>query len=203
MSIPDTPIRYAARQSGLSLVELVMFIVVVSVGVVGLLAVQNVTSKSSADPMVRKQALAIAESMLEEVMLMPFTFCDPDDENAETATTVAACVNDQDKGGGTLNGPTPAAETRYSATNPFDNVADYAGFAMNTSGIYDITSGGAAAIAGLGAYKLKPISISRVTTLPNVPASAALLITVTVVDPLGEEITVEGIRTRYAPVTTP
>jgi len=36
-----------------------------------------------------------------------------------------------------------------------------------------------------------------------VPASAALLITVTVVDPLGEEITVEGIRTRYAPRTTP
>ena len=33
------------------------------------------------DPALRRQALAIAESVLDEVQLMPFTFCDPDDAN--------------------------------------------------------------------------------------------------------------------------
>jgi len=62
-----TPPRGA--QAGISLIELVMFIVIVSVGVVGILSVMNVTTKSSADPMIRKQALAIAESVLEEIEL--------------------------------------------------------------------------------------------------------------------------------------
>ncbi len=70
------------RQLGISLIELIMFIVIVSVALAGILLVLNVTTKSSADPLVHKQALAIAESLLEEVELMPFTYCDPDDVNA-------------------------------------------------------------------------------------------------------------------------
>ena len=56
------------RQSGISLIELVIFIVIVSVGVVGILGVMNVTVKSSADPMIRKQAVAMAEAILDEVL---------------------------------------------------------------------------------------------------------------------------------------
>ncbi|HEX4943228.1 MAG TPA: prepilin-type N-terminal cleavage/methylation domain-containing protein, partial [Usitatibacteraceae bacterium] len=55
------------RQAGISLVELVMFIVVVGIGVAGILSVLNVTASRSADPLPVKQALAIAESLLEEV----------------------------------------------------------------------------------------------------------------------------------------
>lgn len=203
MCIPSSGIRRIRRQAGMSMIELVMFIVIVGVGVAGILTVQNVTSRSSADPMLRKQALAIAEAMLEEVMLMPFTFCDPNDPAAEGAASSANCTTDQDQGGGVLSEPSPNNETRYAAANPFDNVADYAGFSMNSNGIYDITSGGTTSISGLGGYKLKPITISRITTLPSVPAAAALLITVTVVDPTGQEIVLEGIRTRYAPNTLP
>lgn len=53
---------------GFTLIELIIFIVVVSVGMVGILKVMDVTVKSSADPMVRKQALALADSILEEIM---------------------------------------------------------------------------------------------------------------------------------------
>ncbi len=67
------------RQHGISLIELIMFIVIVSVALAGILLVMNVTTKGSADPLIHKQALAIAESLLEEVELMPFTYCDPDD----------------------------------------------------------------------------------------------------------------------------
>ena len=76
------------KQRGISLVELIMFIVIVSVALAGILLVMNVVTRSSADPLIHKQSLAIAESLLEEVELMPFTFCDPDDPDAALATTV-------------------------------------------------------------------------------------------------------------------
>ena len=56
------------RARGLTLVELIVFIVVVSVGLAGILVVINLTVKSSADPIQRKQAISLAESILEEVL---------------------------------------------------------------------------------------------------------------------------------------
>ncbi|MFZ3019635.1 MAG: type II secretion system protein [Gallionella sp.] len=65
-----------AGQRGISLIELIMFIVIVSVALAGILLVMNVTTKSSADPLVRKQALAVAESLLEEIQLQDFNSAD-------------------------------------------------------------------------------------------------------------------------------
>jgi len=76
--------RKISKQSGLSLIELVIFIMVVSIGVVGILSVMNVTTQHSADPMVRKQAIAIAESLLEEILVKDFT--DPDGVTATEAS---------------------------------------------------------------------------------------------------------------------
>lgn len=67
------------RTRGFTLVEVIFFIVVVSIAMVGILSVMNTTVKSSADPMVRKQTLAIAESLLEEILQKGFT--DPDGTN--------------------------------------------------------------------------------------------------------------------------
>lgn len=64
---------------GFTLVEVIIFIVVVSVGLVGILLVSNTVVKSSADPMVRKQAIALAESVLEEVLQKEYA--DPDGTN--------------------------------------------------------------------------------------------------------------------------
>jgi len=60
------------RQFGISLIELIMFIVIVSVAVAGILLVLNVTEKGSVDPLIRKQALAAAQSLLEEIELQDF-----------------------------------------------------------------------------------------------------------------------------------
>src|SRR5436190_9037195 len=76
----------SSRHSGISLIELILFIVIVSVAVAGVLLAFRLSVQKSADPLVRKQAIAVAESLLEEVQLMPFTFCDPNDANARTAT---------------------------------------------------------------------------------------------------------------------
>lgn len=88
-------------QQGFTLIELIIFIVVVGVGVAGILSVYTTSIKSSADPMVRKQALAIAESLLEEIVQKEYAdptggytgasrtlFDDVDDYNNYTSATI-------------------------------------------------------------------------------------------------------------------
>lgn len=60
------------RQAGFSLIEVIVAMLLISVGVLGLLSAMNTTVKGSADPMVRKQAIAVAESLLEEIALKDF-----------------------------------------------------------------------------------------------------------------------------------
>jgi MSHA pilin protein MshD len=60
------------NQRGISLIELIMFIVIVSVALAGILLVMNNVTRHSADTLVRKQALAVAESLLEEIELQDF-----------------------------------------------------------------------------------------------------------------------------------
>ena len=57
---------------GFSLVEVIVFIMIVSVALVGVLSVMNLTTQRSADPLIRKQAIAVAESMLEEFSLQAY-----------------------------------------------------------------------------------------------------------------------------------
>jgi MSHA pilin protein MshD len=186
------------RQRGISLIELIMFIVIVSVALAGILLVMNTVTRGSADPLIHKQALAIAESMLEEVELMPFTFCDPDDPVAGFDTTLDTTFCTAPAGGETI-GP-EGAETRYHLTTPYDNVNDYNGFSMPAGAILDITT----ANTGLNGYTLQPIVIAPVA-LSGIAATDAsgtpqvLLITVTVTGPDNVDVVVQGYRTRYSP----
>ena len=111
-----------AKQSGVTLIELVVFMVIVSVALVGVLKVLDITNRGSVDPLVRKQALSIAESLLLEIEQQPFTLCDPDDANVSTATTAADCATTaQDPAptvAGAITGPFPNTESRYSSTDP-------------------------------------------------------------------------------------
>ena len=64
---------FTRRARGITLVELIVFMVIVGVAMAGLFAAFNTITAGSADPQVRKQMLAIAESMMEEIELKPFT----------------------------------------------------------------------------------------------------------------------------------
>jgi len=61
------------HQSGFTLIELIIFIVVVGTGLAGILMVMNTVVKASADPLIRKQTIAIAESLLEEILLREYS----------------------------------------------------------------------------------------------------------------------------------
>lgn len=71
------------RSRGMTLLELVLAIVVIGVGLTGVLVSYNQAVMGSADPMVRKQMLAIAEEMMEEIRLKPYA--------AESPGPVAGC----------------------------------------------------------------------------------------------------------------
>jgi MSHA pilin protein MshD len=203
---PLSHLTKAKQQLGVTLVELVVFMVIVSVALAGVLKVLEITNKGSADPLVRKQALSIAESLLLEVEQQPFTLCDPDDANAATAITTADCTGgaagSEDKNGATLNGPTPSSESRYSNTDSFDNVADYGGFSMPDATCAGICNPGSSTpLANLTGYAAN-VSITRVGgTAPftTFPSNAVLQITVHVTGPANTDITLTGYRFRYAP----
>jgi MSHA pilin protein MshD len=118
------------RICGFTLIEVIIFIVVVSVGLVGILLVSSTAVKSSADPMVRKQALAVAESMLEEILLKEY--CDPDTGDRSAVP------------------PTCGAVQQEAVRNLYDDVDDYSGYST-PSGIVDVTG---AAVPGLSSYNV-------------------------------------------------
>lgn len=60
------------RQTGVTLVELILAMVIVGVATAGMIAAFNTTSKASADPIVFKQLAAVAEGIMEEIQLKPF-----------------------------------------------------------------------------------------------------------------------------------
>jgi MSHA pilin protein MshD len=179
----------------------VIAIMIVSVSVAGVLMLFSNSVRNSADPMVRKQAIAIAESMLNEVMAQPYTYCDPQDVANEAATppaSTAACTGgaagSQD---GTL-GPQPAGEGRFNAPNPFDNVADYHGY--GTSGVIYGMDNGTVPIVGLAGYSVQ-VTVARAGATFGLPAGAALRVDVRVSGPRGDPVTLTGYRFRYAPNT--
>ena len=60
------------KPKGFTLVEIVVLIVVLSAALVGILLVFQTTVRASADPQVQKQALAVAEALLDEILLTSF-----------------------------------------------------------------------------------------------------------------------------------
>lgn len=62
----------ARRARGFTLVEVIVLIVVVGAALAGVLLVLQNTVRGSADPQVRKQALAVAEALLDEILLASY-----------------------------------------------------------------------------------------------------------------------------------
>lgn len=191
---------------GISLVELVVFIAIIAVGIGGILGVMNFTTRASADPLAQKQALAIAEAYLEEVLAMPFTYCDPDDANAATAqSTNAVNPADPTRCAVTIEGIGAEGETRGSTTTPYDNVNDYNSLAAGVPRSADNT-----AIGGLGAYTVS-VAVTAAALTGSSGAVAAndafgrpqsLRVSVTVIGP-NTTVVLDGYRTRYSPNALP
>ncbi|RJG06402.1 type II secretion system protein [Noviherbaspirillum cavernae] len=184
-----------ARQRGLSLIELVLFIVIVGIALGGVLMVMNLNARHSADPLIQKQALAIAEALLEEIEMMPFTNCDPDGFDPSDGS----CAKLEAMGPEDAYSKQSQKEGRGSDVAPFDNVNDYSGFQL-TGGQLDLANatnvvvpeGYAASVTVTQQAGFGPAGAQIAV------AAAVLRIAVTVTYD-GGSIVLEGYRTRYAP----
>jgi len=192
------------RDSGFTIIELIMFIVVVSVGVAGILTVLNATVQSSADPLLRKNMLSIAEALLEEVEMMPFTYCDPNDPLATTAASTAGCTANFVEELGVLVSSAEAGQTRGGATTPFNNVNDYyvSGGLTLASPVADV-SGTFSAPAGYSAtIQIVAENLNDIVSSAAGATMEALRIAVTV-NHGSDSITLEGYRARHSPGFVP
>lgn len=79
-------------QRGFSFIELVISIVLISVAVGGVLLAYTNTVAGSSDPLIREQAVAVAESYLEEILSKPFD--DPDGVDGEGSRAAFDDVDD-------------------------------------------------------------------------------------------------------------
>ncbi|MCB1723792.1 MAG: prepilin-type N-terminal cleavage/methylation domain-containing protein [Gammaproteobacteria bacterium] len=101
--------RYPTRHRGATLIELVISISIIAVSLTGVMMVVANTTRTSADPMIRTQALSIANAYLEEILSQALS----------------------EPSGGDVGGP-EAGESRAT----FDDVTDYDGL-DDSSGAID------------------------------------------------------------------
>lgn len=66
--------RPATRKfpAGFSLIEVIVFIVIVGVALAGVVSVLNLTVSHSADPMLSRQAIAVGEAFIDEILTRSF-----------------------------------------------------------------------------------------------------------------------------------
>ena len=147
--------RRAVR--GFTLVELIFFLVVLALGLTGILAVSTGAVANSADPQACKQALAIAESLVEEILLKAYA--------RPAGSTAVPCCG--------------AGWSRAQA----DTVSDYNGYA--SAAIPDQTGAAipglarysvAPAVAVIDANLLNGVVARRVTVSITGPAGVTTLV---------------------------
>jgi MSHA pilin protein MshD len=186
----------ARRQRGVTMIELIIFMVIIGAALAGILGVMSLTTKNSADPVRRKQALILAEGLLEEVELAKFSYCDPTDPQAEEAQSTGQCTIPENWG-------QESTGTVYG--RPFDNINDYvaapntAAAAFDVGGVLADANGNALNLNGYSArLTIRPATLGGVGAAGTGADTEVLHITVRV-DYDGQFVELDGYRTRYAP----
>lgn len=156
------------RAAGFTLIEMIIAMVIVGVGLAGVLLAFSTTVKSSADPLIRKQQLAVAEEMMEEILLKPFAVAGVAPANGATTCGTAAAVR--------------AA---------FDDVSDYNNY--QTTGICDIDG---QPVAGLSTFSVS-VAVNGAATIAALGGGAVKKVTV-VVSGGGTSLNLVGWRTDFA-----
>lgn len=170
------------RASGFSLIELIVFIVVVSVGLAGVMLAFTTAARGNADPMVRKQALLIAEGMMAEIMQKSFQ----NDSTGPNGTTPALGCTPTTTPRCTLNSQTD--RPNYNDVDDYDTFSQTGVMAMD----------GTTSIAGLESYTVT-VSVTGATLGNNayqIDNTKAKRISVTVIGG-GNSVTLIGYRANY------
>jgi MSHA pilin protein MshD len=166
------------RQQGVTLIELVFFIIIMGVVMSGVLTAMVASTQSSTDPLIMQQGISIAESYMEEILSKPFL--DP------YSVTTSADIN-----------TVPVCPTAPSERRFYDNVCDYKGNIQDAvvSDQFD------APITGLESFSVtvtidetKPWDIDAAH---EISAGNVISVVVTVKHESFGSLSLKGYRTRY------
>ncbi len=188
-------------EQGFTLIDVLMLIVLIGVVAGSMTVMFARMSSQSAEALRSRQALSVAQTLINEVRMMPFTYCDA----PLTAASAAACAAAVDQ-----LGP-EAGEVRYhligNTAVRYDGVSDYAGLMQpgpGCTGICDLQGNvlnppgsvlsSCTATIAMGPQAMISIAATDVSGRPQ-----ALLISVTVRCPGLSDVVLQGIRTRHAP----
>ncbi len=158
------------RVSGFTFVEVLIAIIVLSVATVGVLLIYSSASRGTADALNNKQAMAIAEAMVEEIQLTAFS----------------------NPSGGFSGAATPANRQN------FDDVSDYNGYA--STGIFTIDNIAITSLANynVSVSVTAAAFAGGAGATDDITAADAKLITVTVTNPTAHvSVSLDGWRVNY------
>jgi len=161
----------ASAGRGFTLVEMVVSIVVLSVGLLGVLSALSFSTAHSADPMLDTQGRAVAEAYLEEILLR--AYADPDGNEAGEARSTFDDVDDYDALA--ANGCTATSAACPTAGEcPCDQLGE--------------------PLDGLAGYR---VAVATVGTSLNGAPAWRVDVTVTHVRDAGLRVALSGYRTQY------
>jgi MSHA pilin protein MshD len=140
------------RQLGVTFIELIISIVVIGIGVTGILQVMTLNTGSSADPMIRHQAIAIAEAYLDEILAKAF----------------------DDPSGGETGGAEEASRVDYDDVQDYNDLPDTVVRNQNNVAItglnnYTVTVSITSEALGPGGAQVDAVNSRRVTVTVNTP----------------------------------
>lgn len=189
------------RQGGVTLIELILFIMIIGIALTAIIGVMNVTTARSSDPVRTKQALMLAEGLLEEVELAAFTRCDPTSVEPLTPTVPPAACNIPEAWGQVS--PEPVGPRPYDNVNDYVAAANVATAAFNAGGVLTDANGRALNVTGYTAtVAITPEAVGPAGALVGSGGTAAdtdmLRIRITVAYD-NQTLALDGYRARYAP----
>ena len=133
------------HQRGFTLIEMVLAIVVLGVGLAGVLIAFSTVTRGSADPVVAQQMLAIAEEMMEEIQLKPYT--------AAANSAPAACARNTYNDVSDYNGYTSSGQICTIDGTPIPSLP---GYSVQVTVV-------TATLAGVGAARRINVTVTRGT----------------------------------------
>jgi len=178
------------KQKGVTLVELIISIVIISIAAIALLQGLGMQTQRNVDPMIQSQAQLLAKQYLKEVSSK--SFFDPSadprlDQTLSQAMVVSSIINTVQRTASPTNRLT--WDNLYEYNNYSTTIQDVSGAPINTLSGYavnisvDISTG-------------LSLGTSSNSVLATCPAKIAL-ITVVITDPRNQTTELSGYRTSY------
>jgi MSHA pilin protein MshD len=209
MSTEPRALSRPPRQRGVTLIEMIVFMVIIAIALTAIIGVMALTTRQSADPVRRKQALILAEGLLEEIERANFSYCDPADPNAATAASSKDCTIPE--AWGQLGGEPSGAGRPYDNVNDYVTASGTSTAAFDVNGVLSDANGNPLNLSGYTAsvtitpVALGPDGAAVGASSPSAGVSTgssadneALQISVQIGYD-GQTLTLDGYRTRYAP----